>query len=87
MEHEKILRMHDVVKTVGLGITSIETLVKAGQFPAPIAIGARAKGWLSSEVQEWLRQRIALSRDGTTGRLDAKTPSKGKTAKFGASTE
>jgi len=29
-----------------------------GTFPKPIKLGARAVGWLESEIEEWLQARI-----------------------------
>jgi prophage regulatory protein len=31
-------------------------------FPKPISIGARAVGWIESEISEWLASRVELSR-------------------------
>ena len=33
-----------------------------GSFPKPLSLGARAVGWIESEVDEWIRQRIVASR-------------------------
>lgn len=47
---------------VGLGKTAIYGLIKDHTFPAPIKLG-RASGWVESEVQEWIAERIQ-QRDG-----------------------
>jgi len=44
--------------------THVERLEKKGLFPSSIKIGPRAKGWLESEVREWIEERIAESRSG-----------------------
>lgn len=31
-------------------------------FPKPISMGAKAVGWVESEVDEWLTARVAVSR-------------------------
>ena len=31
----------------------------AGRFPRPVKIGPRAVAWVESEIDDWLRQRIA----------------------------
>lgn len=31
-------------------------------FPKPISVGAKAVGWVESEVDEWLTARVAASR-------------------------
>ena len=44
-------------------------LIRAGQFPRPIKLGSR-NAWLESEVDEWLRERVA-ARDATVAALTA----------------
>jgi len=39
----------------GLPRTSLDRRVRNGTFPAPLLIGPKSVGWLSSEVQEWIR--------------------------------
>ncbi|MCU6396690.1 helix-turn-helix transcriptional regulator, partial [Enterobacter quasiroggenkampii] len=36
-------------------------LIQDGEFPKPIKLG-RSSRWLESEVEAWLQQRIAQSR-------------------------
>lgn len=33
-----------------------------GLRPKPVSLGGRAVGWIESEIQQWLEQRIAASR-------------------------
>lgn len=40
----------------------VENLEKQGLFPRSVKIGSRAKGWIHSEVIEWVELRIADSR-------------------------
>ena len=52
-----ILRYSDL-QTLGIGRrTRIWSMVKAGDFPAPIDIGGGRVGWRSSVVREWLDER------------------------------
>lgn len=37
-------------------------------FPTPILIGVKAVGWLESEVDDWLIERIKACRDASQGR-------------------
>lgn len=57
-----ILRRKAVEARVGLSRSSIYELVSAGKFPRPISLGARTVGWLESEINDWIEQRIAESR-------------------------
>ena len=61
---ERVVRLRDVISRTGRGRSSIYADVKAGRFPAPVAIGARAVGWLETEISLWLQQRISASRQG-----------------------
>lgn len=36
-----------------------DRLVKAGKFPPPIALGGNRVGWIESEIEDWLLERIA----------------------------
>ncbi len=57
-----ILRLPAVMASIGLSRSSIYLRVAEGTFPKPVSLGARAVGWLESDIQEWLRQRVELSR-------------------------
>jgi len=62
-----ILRLPAVKMRTGLSRSSIYLRVAQGEFPAPISLGARAVGWVESEVDEWLAHRIAESRKKLSG--------------------
>lgn len=59
-----ILRLPAVKQRVGLGRSSIYSLISKGQFPAQVTLTAdgRAVGWLESEIDEFLTKRIEASR-------------------------
>jgi prophage regulatory protein len=57
-----ILRLPEVKTRVGLSRSSIYLRVADGSFPRPIALGARAVGWVESEVEEWISSKITESR-------------------------
>lgn len=59
---EAILRLPTVKDRTGLSRSSIYLKVSQGQFPPPISLGARAIGWIESEVQEWIDSQIKKSR-------------------------
>ena len=58
----RIIRFHQVQARTGLSRSTIYRRLAGGSFPRPLSLGARAVGWIESEVDEWIRQRIALSR-------------------------
>ena len=55
-----ILRRRKVEAKTGLSRSSIYEGIKAGTFPSPIPIGAKAVGWVEEEINDWLRDRIAV---------------------------
>lgn len=60
---ERILPIEEVFNRTGLRRTSIYDLVKRGLFPAPVSLGAvRRVGFVESEVNAWISERIAASR-------------------------
>jgi prophage regulatory protein len=62
--HLKLLRLPEVKLRVGLSRSTIYAKIAINEFPAPISLGARSVAWLSSEIQNWIDGRIALSRGG-----------------------
>ena len=61
----RILRLPEVQRRTGLSRSTIYVRLDQGRFPKPVSLGARAVGWIESEVDEWIRERIAESRGDT----------------------
>ncbi len=68
-----ILRRKKVQARTGLSSSTIYAKIKPNPkrpsdydptFPKPVSIGAKAVGWIESEVDEWLTAQIAKSRKG-----------------------
>ena len=58
----RILRLPGVKARTGLSRSSIYLRISQGRFPKPVSLGARAVGWVESEVSEWLNRQIEASR-------------------------
>ena len=58
----RFLRLPEVLARTGLSRSTIYVRLDQGRFPRPVSLGARAVGWLESEVDEWIRERITESR-------------------------
>ena len=58
----RILRLHQIKERTGLSRSTIYLLIKGGQFNPPISLGARAVGWLETDVSEFIEARIKASR-------------------------
>lgn len=52
-----VLRLRDVLQRTALGRTYLLDLVGRGEFPKPIELGPRARGWLANEVEGWISSR------------------------------
>lgn len=57
-----ICRLPKVQQITGAKRSTIYAWVKDGTFPRPVRIGKRSVGWLEHEVQEWVSNRIEISR-------------------------
>ena len=62
---DRILRWPEVHERVGYCRSNIYYLIQANEFPSPIKLGARAVGWLESDIDDWMEYRISFSRDGS----------------------
>jgi prophage regulatory protein len=56
-------RWPEVSERVGYrSLSHVEKLESEGRFPKSVKLGARAKGWVRSEVTQWIQDRIEKSR-------------------------
>ncbi|HYC42360.1 MAG TPA: AlpA family transcriptional regulator [Noviherbaspirillum sp.] len=62
MTSQTIIRLPQVKERTGLSRTTLYSLIKEGKFARPISIGARAVGWLSSDIDAWIEARVKASR-------------------------
>ena len=58
----QIIRLPEVCKSTALARSTIYKLVSEGTFPEPIKLTPRSSGWLVSEVNEWISNRVLESR-------------------------
>lgn len=60
--NESILRLPKVRSKTGLPTSGIYKRISEGSFPRQINLGGRSVGWLESDINLWIRQRLAESR-------------------------
>ena len=60
--YKNILRIADVQERIGVSRGTIYTFINNGTFPQKIQLGARAVGFLSSDIDAWLDERIEASK-------------------------
>jgi len=56
---KRVIRLGEVEYRTGLARSTIYRRIAEGEFPKPIPLGScRIVGWLESEIDNWLDQKI-----------------------------
>jgi prophage regulatory protein len=58
----KILRLPAVQAMTGKSRTQIYSDMNRNMFPQSVPIGERAVGWLESDIEQWLNERLEKRR-------------------------
>lgn len=53
----RILRRPEVEACTGLSRSTIYAWMARGEFPQPVALGARLVGWREADIEAWLTAR------------------------------
>jgi prophage regulatory protein len=56
---DRILRRRDVEALCDIGRSTLYDWMKAGAFPKPVKLGARAVGWREGDILVWIKSRKA----------------------------
>lgn len=56
----KLRRLPFVMDATGCGKSTIYAGVKAGTFPAPVRLSARAVGWREEDLDKWVSERVKV---------------------------
>lgn len=54
----RILRLPEVVKATGYKRSSIYLMMARGEFPKCCRLGARAVGWPSDQIEQWINDKL-----------------------------
>lgn len=57
---ERLIRIEEVKRLTGLSTATLYRKMAARDFPLPVRLGAVARAWPLSEVQDWIAKRMAL---------------------------
>lgn len=57
VEIVRVLRRRGTAERIGVSPSTLDRLVKAGLFPAPLKLTARARGWKIQDIDNWLAAR------------------------------
>lgn len=61
--NDQIIRPRNLPQETGLSRTTIFRLERAGQFPKKIRLSPGAVGYRRADVEQWLADRHAVSRE------------------------
>lgn len=56
------IKLSEVLAICGKSRTSVYESIKKGSFPAPIKLGGRSSAWVKSEVLQWAKNCVDISR-------------------------
>ena len=60
--YTSMLRVSEVCRRTGLSKSQIHRLVGEMGFPQPVRLSKRAVAWVAGDVEAWLQERIAATR-------------------------
>jgi len=63
----RILKILEVMRRTSVARSTIYLRISEGTFPKPISLGHRSVGWIESEIDEWITDKIKLSRQTQEG--------------------
>lgn len=58
-----LLRLPSVCALVGLSKSQIYRLIRTGEFPAAIPLGANSVAWPAERVNAWISEKINASQE------------------------
>jgi prophage regulatory protein len=58
-EFDRVVRMKELKKILGLSNATIYRYIKLNQFPKPIKFFTNIVGWRLSTIEEWIKEREA----------------------------
>jgi prophage regulatory protein len=78
---ERLIRIGEVKRLTGVSTATLYRKMAAKEFPRPVRLGAAARAWPLSEVQDWIAGRIAMRehhRHGDYGAAEKSNPRDGR---------
>jgi prophage regulatory protein len=61
---QHILRLPTVKAITGLSRSTIYLRMSEGSFPRQVNLGSRAVGWLASEIDHWIEEKLVSRNRG-----------------------
>lgn len=66
MSQPSIERLPAVLRRLGVSRSTLYKLIQEGKFNAPVKLGPRSVGWLSTDADEFINARVQASRQGVS---------------------
>ena len=57
MEMDRIIRMRELVKMLGMSRSSIYRLILLNEFPQQLKLSTRTVGWRLSVIEKWIADK------------------------------
>lgn len=54
----RLLDCKEVLRRIPYSKTALYAMIRAGEFPKPVSLGANRVAWVESEVEGWIAARI-----------------------------
>ena len=61
---QRILRLPAVKSLTGLSRSTIYLRMSEGSLPKQVNLGSRAVGWISSEIDHWIEEKLVTRNRG-----------------------
>lgn len=61
-DHQQLLSKKQVIQIVNLSGSWIDKLIKRGKFPQPMKLTGTKLSWLSLDIADWVKDRVAQQR-------------------------
>lgn len=59
---QRIVRLPVVLQRIGVGKTTLYAWIQEGHFPEGIPLGAHMVGWLDTDIDNWIAERVREGR-------------------------
>ena len=66
MTQPSIERLPTVLRRLGVSRSTFYKLIQQGKFSAPVKLGPRSVGWLTTDTDEFIAARVQASRQQVT---------------------
>jgi len=67
VEHEyHFIRLKEVLYLTTIPKSTLNEMIKDGEFPGPVELSTRSRAWVKSEVKAWMKEKVEARDKKTT---------------------